>query len=163
MNNVLLDNVQQTINAIKVDSDLGKKTFSAGVIWQDGVQNQVTIRDFSSFLMDEPQPLGGTDIAANPVEYLLAAAVGCFVITFEVLASQKGFVLEKVEAEIAADIDAAVFLGVKEGQGGIQNPTIRLKAVTTASEEQIKELVDFALTKSPVLLSLQTEVKVEIE
>lgn len=37
---------------------------------------------------------------------------------------------------------AAVFLGVKEGHGGIQNPTIRLKAVTTVAEEQIKEIVD---------------------
>ncbi|ABO51733.1 OsmC family protein [Desulforamulus reducens MI-1] len=163
MNNILLENVQQTMNAIKADPEVGKKNFSARINWQDGVQNQASIGEFPPLLMDEPQPLGGMNKAPNPVEYLLAAAVGCFAITFEVLASQRGIALEKVEAQIEADIDAAVFLGIKEGHGGIQNPTIKLRAITTATEQQVKEIAQFALRKSPVLLSLQAEINLVTE
>lgn len=159
MNNIMLDAVQQTANAIKSNPEAAVKKFFAGVIWQDGVRNHMTIREFQPILIDEPQPLGGTDRAPNPVEYLLGAAVSCFAITFEVLASQNGILLEKVEADIEADLDAAVFLGIKEGYGGIQNPVIKLKAVTNASEEQVRQIANLALVKSPVLLSLGVELK----
>jgi uncharacterized OsmC-like protein len=163
MNNISLDAIKQTISAINENPELGMKKWFAHVEWKDGVQNQLAIREFSPIIIDEPVQLGGTDKGANPVEYLIGAAVSCFAITFEVIASQKGIKLEKVDVDIEADLNASVFLGIEEGDGGIINPIIKLKAITSASEKEIKEIGQIALEKSPVLCSLKVKLDLIIE
>ncbi len=163
MNNINFKSVEQTIIAMKEDPKLAMKKFTANVAWKDGVQNKLTIRDYNPIMVDEPQPLGGTDTAPNPVEYLVGAAASCFAITFEVIASQKGIKLETVDVNIEADLNAAVFLGFKEGDGGILDPKLKLNAKTSASKTEIKEIADIALSKSPVLLSLNTSIELTVE
>ena len=97
------------------------------------------------------------------MECLIGAAGSCFAITFEVFASQNGIKLEKVEVDIEADLNAAVFLGLEEGDGGILNPIIKLKAVTSASEEEVKKIANLALAKSPVLVSLKAKLELVME
>lgn len=162
MNNISFDAVQQTVNAIKENPELGMTKWAAHIDWQDGVQNQVFIRDFQPIIVDEPDKLGGADKAPNPVEYLIGAVGSCFAITFEVLASQQGIKLEKVEVDIEVDLNAAVFLGLEEGNGGILNPIIKLKAVTSADKEQVSEIAKLAISKSPVLVSIQPKLELVI-
>ncbi len=159
MNNISFDAVQQTVDAMKKNPELAMTKWAAHISWQDGVQNQIAIRDFEPLITDEPDKLGGTDNAPNPVEYLLGAAGSCFAITFEVLASQQGIKLEKVEVDIEADLNAAVFLGLEEGNGGIVNPIIKLKTVTSATKEQVNEIAEIALSKSPVLVSIKPKLE----
>lgn len=163
MNNINFKTVEQTIKAMKEDPKLAMKKWVANVAWKDGVQNKLTIRDFNPIMVDEPQPLGGTDIAPNPVEYLVGAAASCFAITFEVMASQKGIELEAVDVNIEADLNAAVFLGLEDGDGGILDPKLKLNAKTSASKTEIKEIAEIALLKSPVLLSLKTKIELTVE
>lgn len=162
MNQISLDTIQQTAYAIKENPDLKIKNWSAHIQWEKGVQNKVFIRDFDSFLIDEPEILGGTDKAPNPVEYLISAAGSCFAITFEVMASQKEIQLESVDIKIEADLNAAVFLGIEEGESGILNPRIELIVNAEASKEELREIANNALVKSPVLCSLKKEVQLEI-
>lgn len=162
MNNISFDALQQTINAIKKNPELGMTKWAAHISWQEGVRNQIAIRNFPTKVTDEPEKLGGTDIAPNPVEYLIGAAGSCFAITFEVLASQNGIKLEEVEVDIEADLNAAVFLGIEEGNGGILNPVIKLKTITSAPKEQVKEIAKLALSKSPVLVSIESEIELVI-
>src|SRR5699024_3777528 len=60
-------------------------TFKSDVKWNgEGVLSTAHIGD-KEVLIDEPESLGGTDIAPNPVEYLLAGLGGCInvlVVTF---------------------------------------------------------------------------------
>lgn len=163
MNNINLEAVKQVANTIKENPELGIKKWSAHLKWKDGTENAAFIRDFAPLIIDEPDQLGGTDKGANPVEYLITAAVSCFMITFEVFASQAGIKLEKVSADIEADLNVAVFLGIEEGERGILNPVIKLKAATSASEEKVKEIANLVLTVSPVLKSLNTKVALLIE
>lgn len=163
MNNIAFDNVMKTIAAIKADNNQAIKKWQACVNWKDGVQNEIMIRNFDPFLVDEPAPLGGTDTAPNPVEYLIGASASCFAITFQVLTSQQGIKLEHVSVEIEADLNAAVFLGLEEGNGGILHPIMTLTSKTSATKKQIESLVQLALSKSPVLLSLNTHVEVKIQ
>lgn len=162
MNNIQLEILSQTAKAIEADPSLKMRDWHAKVTWKDGVQNEVQIRQFPSFLVDEPETLGGTDLAPNPVEYLIGAAASCFAITFEVLASQQGIQLEQVEVDITADLNAAVFLGLEEGDSGIINPALQIKAATSASKEVVEQIARIALSKSPVLASLEKEIKLEI-
>lgn len=162
MNGILFEQAEKTISAMQENPELKMRNWQAKVSWKDGVKNEVRIRDFSPYLTDEPEPLGGTDDAPNPVEHLIGAAAGCFAITFEVLASQEGVVLEEVEVQIEADLNAAVFLGLEEGDGGILNPVLTLSAKTSASAEEVESIAKTALGKSPVLASLKTDVKLEV-
>lgn len=162
MNQISLETAQQTAKAMQDNPELKIKNWSAHIQWETGVQNTVSIREFNSFLIDEPVPLGGTDKAPNPVEYLIGAAGSCFAITFEVMASQKGIQLESVDVKIEADLNAAVFLGLEEGDGGILNPVIKLKVNADASQEELTQIAQTALLKSPVLNSLNKNIQLEI-
>ncbi|KIL75005.1 OsmC family protein [Bacillus badius] len=163
MNQISLAAAQQTASAIKENPALKIRSWQAQIQWQTGVQNKVTIRDFDPILTDEPETLGGTDQAPNPVEYLIGAAGSCFAITFEVMASEKGIPLKSVDVEIKADLNAAVFLGMEEGDGGILNPVITLRADAEAPKEELKEIAQAALAKSPVLSSLKKDIQLIIQ
>ncbi len=162
MNNINFEIVKDTVQAMQEDPSLKMKSWNANIEWKDGVENIAQIREFDSFIVDEPTPLGGTDLGANPVENLIAAAASCFAITFQVLASQKGIKINKMKTNIDADLNAAVFLGLEEGNGGILNPKITLDADTSASKEEITELAKIALSKSPVIISLAMDVDLEV-
>lgn len=159
MNGINLSKVEETVQAIQKDPQLKLRKWYASAKWLDGVKNEVRIREFVPFITDEPEPLGGTDKGSNPVENLIAAALSCFIITFEVLATQARITLKQVEAEIEADLNVAVFLGLEEGNGGIINPKIKLNAVTSGSEEEVQQIAETALGKSPVLTSLKASVQ----
>ena len=162
MNNINFSAVEQTAKAIQADPSLKMRSWHADIEWQDGVKNEVKIRDFAKFQMDEPQPLGGTDTAPNPVEMLIAAAGSCFAITFQVMASQNGVKLEAMNVAIDADLNAAVFLGLEEGEGGVLNPSITVEVKSDASKETLEKIAGMAKSKSPVLESLRASVKVNI-
>ena len=158
MNGINFAAVQETIKAIKENPENKMRNWKAEIDWKGGVKNKIKIRDFAPYYTDEPEALGGTDEAPNPVEQLIGAALGCFTITFVVMASQEGITLEDVKAEIEADLNAAVFLGLEEGDGGILNPILKLQAKTSASDEEVKRIAKVALAKSPVISSLNVKV-----
>lgn len=163
MNNINLEAVKQVTKGIKENPELGMKKWTSHLKWKDGTENTAFIRDFAPIIIDEPNQLGGTDKGANPVEHLITAAASCFAITFEVLASQAGIKLEEVSVDIEADLNVAVFLEIEEGERGILNPVIKLRAVTSAPKEKVKEIANLALTVSPVLKSLNTKIALVIE
>jgi uncharacterized OsmC-like protein len=159
MNNISLDAINQLREGIEKDINSGAIKLNAHLDWEDGTKNNVVIRDFSPIVIDEPELLGGTNKGPNPVEYLLSGAAACFSISFEIFASQQGIKLEKVSTDIEADVDFAVFFGIKDGERGITNPTIKLHVVSSAPIEKIKEIANLALSASVVLNSLKEKVK----
>lgn len=163
MNNISLDAINQFKEGIEKDITSGALKLNAHLVWEDGTKNKVTIRDFSPIVIDEPELLGGTNKSPNPVEYLLTGAAACFSISFEILASQQGIKLEKVSTDIEADVDFAVFFGIKDGERGITNPTIKLQVVSSASYEKIKDIANLALSASIVLNSLKAKVELTVE
>jgi hypothetical protein len=77
-----------TINLIKEKPEIAQFKFRATNQWVDGTHNRATIRDFYGalkedtsrepmvFEIDEPPILCGSNLGANPVEYLLVALSG---------------------------------------------------------------------------------------
>lgn len=155
--------MEQTIQAIKEDPSLKMRNWQANIKWKSGVENTLNIRDFDPIKIDEPVVLGGTDLGPNPVELLIGTAASCFAITFQVLASQQGITLDEVNAHIEADLNAAVFLGLEEGDGGIIDPVITLTAKTSADQTDVEKIAETALGKSPVLLSMNATVNLKVE
>lgn len=162
MNGINLEKAQQTAMALQANPENKMVKWQATVTRENGVKNEIRIRDFAPYYTDEPETLGGTDKAPNPVEYLIGAAASCFSITFQVMASQKEIELQKVEANIEAELNAAVFLGLEEGDGGIQNTIITLNAKTSAPKEVVEAIAREAIKNSPVLASLKAKVCVNV-
>ena len=89
MNGLDVQDVFDTIEAIKADSNLAKFQFRARNTWINGGINRSTIRDFYGagreddsrtsdfvFTNGEPPVLLGNNEGANPVEFLLHALAG---------------------------------------------------------------------------------------
>src|ERR1700726_4730435 len=80
---------------------------------------EVTVKVGSGhkFTVDEPEALGGGNVAANPVEYALAALGSCQAITYRVWAAQLGIKLDKVEISIdGAEVRPAAQSGTERAK-----------------------------------------------
>lgn len=157
MNNIELKAIEELNQSIIEKSELGILHFTEHLSWETGTANNISIRDFKPILVDEPCALGGRDLAPNPVELLIAGAISCFSISFEIIANQQGIKLESFDVDFDADIDLTVFFGIKEGERGMQNSIIRVRIKADASLEKLKEVLETAKSLSPVLNSLKTK------
>jgi uncharacterized OsmC-like protein len=64
------------------------------------LQNQVTYSDGKTFLLDEPESVGGDGLAPDPYTLLLAALGGCTSMTLMLYARRKGWNLERVTVKL---------------------------------------------------------------
>src|SRR6202020_2578830 len=67
-----------------------------------------------SFKVDEPAALGGSDIAANPVQYALASLGSCQAITYRFWAAQLGIQLDSLTVRVSGDLDLRGFFGTDD-------------------------------------------------
>src|ERR1700759_4903785 len=93
-----------------------------------------------SFPGDEPAALGGTDTAANPVEYALAALGSCQVITYQFWAAKLGIPLESVRVNVHGDLDLHGFFGFSGTRPGFTGVRVTVDLGGPASAEQYDEL-----------------------
>jgi uncharacterized OsmC-like protein len=61
--------------------------------------------------IDEPEGLGGTDQAANPVEFLLAAYAGCLNVMAHIVAKELNFQLKRLRIELDGDLNPSKVFG----------------------------------------------------
>lgn len=109
-----------------------------------------TSRQFT-FLVDEPNELGGEDLAANPVEYLLAAYAGCINVVINLIAKELDVQLNSIKINIDGDLDAARLLGhsTKE-RAGFQSLNVHIDFETNAPQERIDLLFNSLKQRCPV-------------
>ncbi|MHC4162514.1 MAG: OsmC family protein, partial [Planctomycetota bacterium] len=148
VNNVPVDQLMETMEAIRKEPKIAKFVFRAKNDWQDGGHCRATANEFHgaledhartapyTFDMDEPPVLLGQDRGANPVEYLLAALSGCLTTSLVYHAAARGVELTKVESSYEGDIDARGFLGMDENvRNGYEQLRVTFKVEGNASDE----------------------------
>lgn len=109
-----------------------------------------TSRQFN-FLVDEPNELGGQDLAANPVEYLLAGYAGCLNVVINLVAKELGIKLYDFKININGNIDAAKFLGHSEdGRAGFQSLDVDIDFITNATQESVDFLLKNVKQRCPI-------------
>jgi len=163
VNNVPVDQLVETMQAIRKEPKIAKFVFRAENQWQDGGLNRATANEFHgaledhartapyTFDMDEPPLLLGQDRGANPVEYLLAALSGCLTTSLVFHAAARGIELTRVESSYEGDIDLHGFLGMDENvRNGYEGIRVTFKVEGNASEAELDELVSVAQERSPV-------------
>jgi len=87
----ILDGLAQ---AIAADEANAAASFDAQTTLVGVTEVDVTTGNHT-FKVDEPEVLGGTDLAANPVQLVLAALGACQAITYRVWAAKLGIELAR--------------------------------------------------------------------
>ena len=124
----------------------------------------VKARNFE-IIVDEPKELGGTDSAANPVEYVLAAFAGCLNVMGHLIANEMGFELKNLKIDIEGNLNPAKLFGKSdEDRAGYKSLTVKLIPETDASKETLEEWLHKVEERCPVSDNIQniTPVKVEL-
>lgn len=111
---------------------------------------QGSSRQFN-FLIDEPSELGGQNLAANPVEYLLAGYAGCLNVVINLVAKEHGIKIFDMKINISGNIDAAKFLGLnKSVRAGFQSLDVTIECITNATEQSLESLLCSVKQRCPI-------------
>jgi uncharacterized OsmC-like protein len=156
------DVVQATKTALSSDPAQAQAKFEAhhDLVGPCGVT--VRVGSGHKFSVDEPEALGGSNIAANPVEYALEALGSCQAITYRVWAAQLGIKLDKVEIGIDGDIDLRGFFGINDRiRAGFYAVRINVSLSGPESATPYEELAAAVDAHCPVLDLFRNPVPVE--
>ncbi len=175
INGVAVEDLSNTINAIKATPSIAKFKFRINNQWMDGGKNNSTVDTFDGagqqlsrpqpFVLqaDEPPVLLGKDTAANPVEYLLHALAACLTTSMVYHAAARGIEIEEVESSLEGDIDLQGFLELdKSVRNGYQGIRVNFKIKADVPDEQLQEIVQLGPGHSPVFDSLTNGVPVSV-
>jgi uncharacterized OsmC-like protein len=178
VNDINVDQLVATIEAIKKAPEIARCQFRATNRWVGGTHNQAIVKDFFGagqedtsreamvFELDEPPVLCGNNLGANPVEYLLVALSGCLTTSLVAHAAAKGISIKRVESRYEGDLDLRGFLGLApDVKVGYEQIRVFFKIDADIPEEKKAELVRMAQKYSPVFNTIAnpTAVSVQLE
>ncbi|MED4729459.1 OsmC family protein [Aneurinibacillus migulanus] len=136
---------------------------SAAGTWDSGVKTNISIRNFSSFIMDEPEVLGGTDTGPNPMEYVVAALNECKGVMIPLIAQELGFTFTGIEFETTGIIDTRGLMGEEGVSPHFQKIRFQVNIQTEESEEKIEQLKQEVERRCPVFnLFKDAGIKVDV-
>jgi uncharacterized OsmC-like protein len=176
VNGINVDQLFSTIDMVKKNPEIARFNFRATNQWIAGTHNQATVKDFYGalkedssrepmlFEIDEPPVICGTNLGANPVEYLLIALSGCLTTSLVAHAAARGIEIRKVESRYEGDLDVRGFLGLSDAVPvGYQRIGVYFKIDADISEDKKEELVEIAQKYSPVYNSIEKPVPVSVQ
>ena len=116
---------------------------------KDGLQVETNARGFK-ILMDEPEDLGGTNAAMNPVEALLCALGACQSIVAKAFAEANNFTFEEFYVELEGDLDPDGFMGLADVRNGFQEIRFKMHFKTDEPQEKCEAFAAFIEKTCPV-------------
>ncbi len=176
-NGLDLNQMGQTVAALKNDPSLAQFEFRASNQWINGGENRSTIRGFYGaggedesrhadfvFTNGEPPVLLGNNEGANPVEFLLHALAGCVTTTTVLHAAARGITIRKLSTRLSGNINLEGLLALNdEATVGYESIRILMDIEADCSEEELNELLSFAKEHSPVCNTVCRPVQVTLE
>jgi len=167
VNGVMVDDLMDTIEAVKATPAIAKFKFSVQNQWQGGSLNCTMAHKFygatedqshpKPFVLraDEPPVLLGRDTAANPVEHLLHALASCLTTSMVYHAAARGIHIQEIESSLEGDIDLHGFLDLDpKVRKGYQEIRVNFKIKADATDEQLQQIAKLGPGYSPVFDSL---------
>lgn len=176
-NGVILENIQNLVDAVKENPGLANVTFKAKSQWLGGTKAEVSIseleaggqniaregRDFK-LVVDEPPELGGTDEAPNPVEHVLGGLCGCLTAGIATNAALFETPLDKIEVEVQANWDLHGVLGLnRDVPNGALNLHYKVNLKGEGDKEKIQRSKETLDRKSPIRNTLELPLKITTE
>jgi len=116
--------------------------------------------------IDKPEGLGGTDHAANPVEFLLAAYAGCLNVMGHIIARELNFKLNSLRIELDGDLNPAkVFGQPTSDRAGYKEIRVNIIPDADANEQTLAKWLEIIESRCPVNDNLinPTPVKISLK
>lgn len=132
----------------------------------DGLVAEVTGPDGLSLKTDMPTSVGGTNSAPSPGWVLRAAEASCVATLIGMRAAQLEIPLQDVEVTVDSESDDYGILGIADDvpAGPLSaRVAIRIKGATSATDEEMRELAEWALVHCPVCDALKRAVPISLE
>ncbi len=126
-------------------------------------KTMVKARNFE-ITVDEPKELGGTDSAANPVEYVLAAFAGCLNVMGHLVAKEMGFHLSGLKIDITGSLNPAKLFGKSDDErAGYKTITVQITPECNVDKETLQQWMHTVEERCPVSDNLQNITPVEVQ
>ena len=154
-----LSRLNEFTEAVKEDPEKAKFTFKTETVWQDGSISKTKARSFE-IKTDEPEPLGGKDSGIDPIELLLSSVASCVSIGFATQAAKRGIDLKDFMIETEGDIDVRGYLGIEGARPGFDNIRYTIKVDSSASEEELENLLRTVEKISPMFDNVSNGVSI---
>ena len=141
---------------------MAKKTLTARTKLIEGLRVETGSRNFS-VIMDEPEPMGGSNMGMTPTEFLLNTLGSCLTISISLYSKAFHIDIEDLYVDIEGDIDSDGFLGKnKEVPIGFSDIRLHVHIKANAQEKKIIKLLDMAASKCPVSATLEGGVPIAL-
>ncbi|MCD8509840.1 MAG: OsmC family protein [Bacillus sp. (in: Bacteria)] len=115
----------------------------------EGYKSEMSVRHFHSFHMDEPEELGGTDSAPNPMEYVLSSLAGCESVMIKMIAKELEIDVTSLEIETVGEIDIRGLQGVEGVNPHFQSVQQKLTFGISSGKEKVDQLLDEVKRRCP--------------
>ena len=163
LNDVDIGSVASLAKKIQQKPDVAATKWNAEVKWNGGFRSEARIREFASAKSDEPDQLGGTNTGPNPVEQVLAALGNCLAVGYAANATVAGISINSLTIDVEGDLDLHTFLGLKDGNAGFSNISVKVTIDSDATPQALQALHDKVVNTSPVGHTLNRAVPVDIQ
>lgn len=126
-----------------------KQVLKAEVESLGGLQLKCSARGFE-FMIDEPENVGGTNEAMNPLEALLCSLGACKMMVVRFFYQAKQIKLKSMRVEIFGEIDSDRLKGKPDVKVGFSKIITNYYIDADNTDEEIQDLVAFIEKTCPV-------------
>lgn len=128
---------------------MAKQVLKAEVESLGGLQLKCSARGFE-FLIDEPENVGGTNEAMNPLEALLCSLGACKMMVARFFYQTKQIQLKSMKVDILGEIDSERLKGKPEVKIGFSKIITNYTIEADNSQAEIEEFIAFIERTCPV-------------
>lgn len=124
--------------------------FSISSVSESRAKTKIQTRGFD-LTVDEPEALGGTNEAPNPVEYVLAGYAGCINVVAHIIAEELDIFLENLKIDIDGFLNPSRLFGKSlEERAGYKQIDVRLETTSQIDPELKKRWLQEISHRCPV-------------
>ncbi|MFN4182554.1 MAG: OsmC family protein [bacterium] len=109
---------------------------------------------------DQPPPSGGRGKAPNAVQYCVFAMVACFATTYMTIAAGRGVKITALKARGATVVNMKSVLDLEQGKP-VEKVWVELQVESSASRDELEEILREANVKCPAAYTVQNSVPFE--
>lgn len=170
VNQIDLDALAETVEAIEKDAGCGKVEFGVTTEWTGQTRSESTVDGYTiggerverqfKIVADEPPELLGTDSAPNPQELLMSAVNACMMVGYVAQASIRGIELTACRIETQGELDLRGFLGIDEKvPAGYRRINYRVTMEGDGTREQYEEIHAAVQATSPNFFNMAERIE----
>lgn len=126
-----------------------------------GTTNNIQVRDFEPFFVDERKEIGGNNAGPNPLEYFLGSLGACTSVIATMIAKEQDFSFGNLEFKTNGDLDPRGYQGVEGVQTYYQSVEVTVVMETEESDEAFENLANEVERRCP-LFNLLKDAGVEV-